>query len=314
MSIEATVYGSGAGEPVGFIGLGHMGGPMAGRLMDAGYPLVVHDAAPAAAEPLLTRGAKWAPTPAALAAQVRTIITILPSSLEVRSVVGGSDGLLEGLQARSLLVEMTSADPSETRAMAALVAARGSTLIDAPVSGGVRGAKAGTLAIMVGGEAALLEQVRPLLAAMGDKIFHAGPVGAGHAIKLVNNTCSAVALVMTAEAVAVAAKAGVDPARAVEIIQASSGKSNATETKFPRFILNGAFDAGFAVRLMAKDLGGFERLARETGVESKLATIAAELYRTAMARGLGEDDHTAVVRLIEEWTNTRLRAGSGGAR
>jgi 3-hydroxyisobutyrate dehydrogenase len=177
----------------------------------------------------------------------------------------------------------------------------------------VRGAKAGTLAIMVGGQAALLERVRPMLAAMGDKIFHAGPVGAGHAIKLVNNTCSAVALVMTAEAVAVAAKAGVDPARAVEIIQASSGKSNATETKFPRFILNGAFDAGFAIRLMAKDLGGFERLARETGAESKLATIAAELYRTAIERGLGEEDHTAVVRLIEEWTQTRLRAGTGGA-
>src|SRR5882724_654747 len=242
MSIEATVYGSGAG------------GPMAGRLMDHGYPLVVHDAAPAAAEPLLTRGAKWAPTPAALAAQVRTMVTIVPSSREVRAVVTGHDGLLEGLQAGSLLVEMTSADPSETRAIAALVAARGATLIDAPVSGGVRGARAGTLAIMVGGEAALLERVRPMLAALGDKIFHAGPVGAGHAIKLVNNTCSAVALVMTAEAVAVAAKAGVDPARAVEIIQASSGKSNATETKFPRFILNGAFDAGFAIRLMAKDL------------------------------------------------------------
>jgi 3-hydroxyisobutyrate dehydrogenase len=314
MSIEATVYGSGAGEPVGFIGLGNMGGPMAGRLMEHGYPLVVHDAAPAAAEPFLTRGAKWAPTPAALAAQVRTIVTIVPSSREVRAVVTGHDGLLEGLQAGSLLVEMTTADPSETRAIAALVAARGATLIDAPVSGGVRGARAGTLAIMVGGETALLERVRPMLAAMGDKIFHAGPVGAGHAIKLVNNTCSAVALVMTAEAVAVAAKAGVDPARAVEIIQASSGKSNATETKFPRFILNGAFDAGFAVRLMAKDLAGFERLARETGVDSKLATTTAELYRTAIERGLGEEDHTAVVRLIEEWTNTRLRAGSGGAR
>jgi 3-hydroxyisobutyrate dehydrogenase len=313
MSIEPVVYGSGDGGPVGFIGLGKMGGPMAGRLLARGHALVVHDAAPAAAEPLLARGAKWAPSPAAVAREVRTIITIVPSSREVRALTQGPGGLLETIQPGALLVEMTSADPSVTRELAARVAERGASLIDAPVSGGVRGAEAGTLAIMVGGDAALLTRARPLLEVLGDKIFHAGPVGAGHAIKLVNNACSAAALAMTVEAVAVAVKAGLDPARAVEIIQASSGRSNATETKFPRFILNGRFDAGFAIRLMAKDLAGYERLAEETGVGSRFGAAAAALYREALERGLGESDHTAIAQLIEDQTGIRLRAGSGGA-
>ena len=133
----------------------------------------------------------------------------------------------------------------------------------------------GTLAIMVGGDPALLERARPVLACMGKNIFHAGPVGAGHAIKLVNNMCSGGILALTIEAVAVAARAGVDPTRAVEILQASSGRSNASDNKFPRFILNGAFDAGFAIRLMMKDLDGYGRLAQEAGVPSPVARAAA---------------------------------------
>jgi 3-hydroxyisobutyrate dehydrogenase len=301
-------------ETIGFIGLGNMGVPMAGRLMDGGYSLVVNDLRQDAARPLLARGATWAASPAEVAAAAQTVITILPTSREVREVLLGAKGLLDALRPGSLVLEMTSADPSVTRELEREVVARGSALIDAPVSGGVRGAVEGTLAIMVGGDPALLERARPALTCMGKNIFHAGPVGAGHAIKLVNNMCSGGILALTIEAVAVAARAGVDPTRAVEILQASSGRSNASDNKFPRFILNGAFDAGFAVRLMAKDLAGFERLAREMGVDSKLATITAELYRTAIERGLGEEDHTAVLRLIEEWTNTRLRAGSGGAR
>jgi 3-hydroxyisobutyrate dehydrogenase len=139
MSIEATVYGSGDGGPLGFIGLGKMGAPMAGRLLAKGYTLMVHDVAPAAAEPLLARGAKWAPSPAAVARETRTIITIVPSSREVRTLADGPEGLLAGLQGGALVVEMTSADPSATRALAAEVAARDAALIDAPVSVGVDG-------------------------------------------------------------------------------------------------------------------------------------------------------------------------------
>jgi len=294
-------------DPIGFIGLGNMGAPMAGRLLDAGYSLIVHDAREAAAEPLRARGAIWAASPAEVGAAAPTVITILPTSREVRQVLTGPKGLLDALRPGSLLLEMTSADPSVTRELAAEVAARGSALIDAPVSGGVRGATEGTLAIMVGGDAALLERARPVLARMGKNIFHAGSVGAGHAIKLVNNMCSGGILALTIEAVAVAARSGVDPARAVEIIQASSGRSNASDYKFPRFILTGGFDAGFAIRLMMKDLDGYGRLAQEAGVPSPVARAAAEIYRLAMARGMGEQDHTAIARLVEEWAGVSLR-------
>lgn len=300
-------------EPVGFIGLGNMGAPMAGRLLDAGNALVVHDVREAAAASLLARGARWAASPAEVGAAAQTVITILPTSREVRQVLLGPKGLLDALRPGSLILEMTSADPSATRELAGEVAARGSSLIDAPVSGGVRGATEGTLAIMVGGDPGLLERARPLLACMGKNIFHAGPVGAGHAIKLVNNMCSGGILALTIEAVAVAARSGVDPARAVEIIQASSGRSNASDYKFPRFILSGGFDAGFAIRLMMKDLDGYGRLAQEAGVPSPVARAAAEIYRLAMARGMAEQDHTAIAKLIEEWAGVALRSQGGAA-
>lgn len=292
---------------VGFIGLGQMGGPMASRLMDAGLPLVVYDLRPEAAKPLLDRGAAWAETPQAVARGAHVIITILPSSAEVRAVMEGPDGLLSALQRESVCLETTTGDPSVTRELAKAMAARGAVLLDAPVSGGVKGAREGTLSIMVGGSEAVLETIRPILAHMGSKIFHVGPLGAGHAMKVVNNVCSAASLLVTAEALAVAAKSGIDPARAVEILQVSSGRSNASDYKFPQFVLPGRFDAGFVIRLMVKDLDGYVRLARETGVPSFLGTAAAECYRMALARGMGEDDHTAVVRLMEEWAGVQLR-------
>ena len=292
-------------ETIGFIGLGNMGVPMAGRLRDGGYSLVVNDLRPDAARPLLARGATWAASPAEVAAAAQTVITILPTSREVREVLLRAKGLLDGLRPGSLVLEMTSADPSVTRELEREVVARGSALIDAPVSGGVRGAVEGTLAIMVGGDPALLERARPVLACMGKNIFHAGPVGAGHAIKLVNNMCSGGILALTIEAVAVAARDGVDPTRAVEILQASSGRSNASD--------NGAFDAGFAIRLMMKDLDGYGRLAQEAGVPSPVARAAAEVYRLAMARGMAEQDHTAIARIIEEWAGVSLRSQGGKA-
>jgi 3-hydroxyisobutyrate dehydrogenase-like beta-hydroxyacid dehydrogenase len=285
---------------------------MAGHLLETGIPLVVHDARREVAEPLLARGAGWAESPADLAGRATLVITLVPSSREVRQVVEGPEGLLGALRRGSLLVEMTSSDPSVTRELGPKVAARGAAMIDAPVSGGVKGAREATLSIMVGGAAADLERARPVLEAMGRRIFHVGPLGAGHAMKLVNNLASAAALVATAEAVAVAARAGIDPARAVEILQVSTGRSNASDWKFPQFILTGRFDAGFDLRLMVKDLDGFTRLARELGVPSVVGAAAAEVFRIAMARGLGDMDHTTVVRLIEEWAGIELRAQTGG--
>jgi 3-hydroxyisobutyrate dehydrogenase len=176
MSIEPVVYGGGEGGPLGFIGLGKMGAPMAGRLLARGVPLLVHDVTPAAAEPLLAAGAKWAPSPAAVAREARVIFTIVPSSREVSALAHGDEGLLAGLQRGALLVEMTSADPSETRALAERVAARGAALIDAPVSGGVIGASGRSLSWWAGTPRARAGAARYWND--GHKIFR-GPSGHG---------------------------------------------------------------------------------------------------------------------------------------
>ena len=282
-------------ETVGFIGTGRMGAPMAGHLLVAGHPLVVHDAHPGAARPLVERGAEWAASPAEVAKRADTIITIVPSSRVVEAVVAA---MLPMLSPRHLLVEMTTADPSSTRKLAKDVTARGAAMIDAPVSGGVRGANEATLSIMVGGGAAHLERARPILEKLGKKIFHVGGIGTGHAMKLVNNVTSAACLMATAEAVMVAIRAGIDPARAVEILAASTGRSNASEWKFPQFILSGRFDSGFALALMTKDLDAFMRLADETGFEAPVAAVAADYFRRAMRGPLAADDHTAIVKLL----------------
>src|SRR5437763_114235 len=199
-------------DAIGFVGTGRMGAPMAGHLLAAGEALVVHDVHPDAARPLVERGALWAASPAEVASRARTIITIVPSSREVEAIYAA---LLPKLGPGHLMLEMTTADPSSTRRLAKEVQARGAAMLDAPVSGGVRGAVEATLSIMVGGEAADLERARPILARLGKKIFHVGGPGTGHAMKLVNNVTSAACLVATAEAVVVALRAGIDPARAV---------------------------------------------------------------------------------------------------
>ncbi|MBI1848671.1 MAG: NAD(P)-dependent oxidoreductase [Candidatus Rokubacteria bacterium] len=280
---------------VGFIGLGNMGSPMAGHLVDAGYPLVVHDARRGVAEPLLARGATWAGSAAAVAREAHTVITIVPSSKEVEALVAE---MLPALGPGHLLVEMTTSDPSVTRRLAKEVAARGAAMIDAPVSGGVAGARAKTLAIMVGGEAADVARARPMLAQMGKNVFHVGGVGTGHAMKLVNNATSAACLTATTEAVVVAMRAGIDPARAIEIITASSGRSDATERKWPKHILTGTWDSGFAVALMHKDLTSFLRLAAECGFEPQVTAAAAAWFRRAMQGPLAGGDHVEIAKLI----------------
>lgn len=278
-------------DTIGFIGTGRMGVPMAGHLLTAGCRLLVHDLRQESAGSLLARGARWASTPRAVAEGARTVITIVPSSREVEALVAA---MQPALGPGHLLIDMTSADPSSTRRLAQEVQARGARLIDAPVSGGVRGAEQATLSIMVGGDAADLERARPLLERMGRRIFHVGGVSTGHAMKLVNNVTSAACLTASAEAIIVAVRAGIDPARAVEIIAASSGKSDAVERKFPQFILPGTYDSGFAMALMAKDVTAFLRLAEEVGYEPQVTAAAAACFRRALEGRLAAGDHTEI--------------------
>ncbi|WP_431264391.1 NAD(P)-dependent oxidoreductase [Roseateles chitinivorans] len=284
---------------IGFIGLGMMGTPMAHLLHAAGHALVVQDARPEAAALFAeahpgTRIASGAGAPDDYAA-CDVLITMLPNSDIVDAVVGP---LASQLKRGAVVVEMSSADPNRTRALAERLAASGITLIDAPVSGGVKKAVAGTLAIMVGGDVPAFERVRPVLETLGKAITHVGPVGAGHALKALNNYVSAAALIATAEAIHVGEAFGIAPATIVDVIQASTGRNNTTENKAHQFMLNGAFNSGFSLALQAKDVGIAASLGRAMGLPMALAQdVYAMTAEASESLGAGAD-HTELYRFV----------------
>jgi 3-hydroxyisobutyrate dehydrogenase len=289
---------------IGFVGIGKMGWPMARRLAGAGYRLVVADAARQRVEAFLAEArAGAAGSLAALGRESDIVITMLPDGKAVRAVLCGGDGaagdcILAGIRQGALVIDMSSSSPVGTRALEPLLAARGAGLLDAPVSGGVKRA-IGTLAIMAGGDAALLERARPVLATMGRDIFHTGPLGSGHAMKALNNYVSAAGLVAAAEAVRMGARFGLDPARMVDILNASTGRNNSTENKFKQFILPRSFASGFSLALMAKDLRTALELAGATHTEAPLAERCAALWNDAAARLEADADHPAIMRYLE---------------
>ncbi len=286
---------------IGFVGLGNMGRPMVENLLKAGFELAVADADPGHLAGL----GMWALLPASLGELGRMsdiVVAMLPDGKIVRKVLlgdaGGNDGVLAGLKAGSLVIDMSSSAPVGTRALGAELAARGIALVDAPVSGGVKRAVDGTLAIMVGGEAADIERCRPLLAAMGRDIFPTGPLGSGHAMKALNNYVSAAGLAAAAEAVLVGERFGLDPGVMVDILNASTGRNNATENKFKQFILPKRYTAGFTMGLMAKDLRTALETAEATATPAPLAAACIALWNAAEAKLGGAADHTEIARYL----------------
>jgi 3-hydroxyisobutyrate dehydrogenase len=286
---------------IGFVGLGNMGGPMATRLLDAGHDLVVFDVASPARDRFAAKA-----TVASSVTDVSTsdtVILMLPDSNVVERVVGG---LLGDLKPGTLLVDMSSSDPARTRALAATVAGHGVTLVDAPVSGGVAGAVAGTLTIMVGGPADAFATLEPVLAILGSRVVHAGDVvGAGHAIKALNNLMSAAHLIVTAEALRAGQAFGLDPRVMLDIVNASSGRSGSTETKWPKFVLPGTYDSGFGLRLMLKDMGIALGLQEATGTPSAVSAAAVAAWAAAAEELPPDADHTEVAA----WVAARARKG-----
>jgi 3-hydroxyisobutyrate dehydrogenase len=293
-------------ERIGFIGVGMMGTPMVRRLVEAGYKLVAYDIDPAAMKRAEEMGAETAASPREVAERCNPVITILPKSSDVEEVVLGPGGILEGGGEGLVLVEMTTAYPLSTRRIAEALAARGMRMLDAPVSGGVVGAERGTLSIMVGGDPELFEECRPLLEAMGGKIFHMGAVGSGHTMKAVNNFLSAASMIATSEALAISTKAGLNPRRVIEVLQVSSGRSWSTDFKFPRYVLPRTFDDGFRIELQDKDLGILTRLAEDLGAPALVAGVVRQIVRLAMAEGYGKRGHTAIAEIIEGWAGVRI--------
>jgi 3-hydroxyisobutyrate dehydrogenase len=287
------------GSTVAFIGLGRMGLPMASRLAAAGYRVRGHDVAAAAREAASAlEGVLVAESALAAAAGADAVVLMLPSSSHVRAVLI-DDGLLEALGDGVALIDMSSSEPLETRELAQRAAAQGIELVDAPVSGGVRGAVEGTLTIMAGGSAEAVEACRPLLEAIGRTVRHVGAVGAGHALKALNNMLSAAHLLASCEALAIGREFGLDPHVLVETINVSTGRSASTERKLPEFILTETYDAGFAMSLMVKDIGIAVSLGEELGVPAALAQRTLALWQEAVAALGGSVDHTAIARWVD---------------
>jgi 3-hydroxyisobutyrate dehydrogenase-like beta-hydroxyacid dehydrogenase len=290
---------------VGFVGLGNIGAPLCHHLLARGYPLKIHDVDVRAVERFRGTTAEPISSLAALARSVDVVLLSLPNSDVVERVIFGEDGLADGFSAGKALIDMSSSKPSSTRYVAGRLAKTGVHMLDAPVSGGVLRAEQGKLAMMVGGEQEVFERHREVLASFGDQIFYVGAHGTGHLAKALNNLMSATTLASAAEAVLLGVRAGLDPERLLEVINASSGRSNSTEVKFPRYILNRAFDDGFAVGLMNKDL----KIALETASEFQCPTFigsaVGQVWQAAVAAGFGAESHTAIYAFLEELLKQR---------
>jgi 3-hydroxyisobutyrate dehydrogenase len=285
---------------VAFIGLGKMGGPMAGHLVDGGWEVRGYDLSAAALDAFVTARPKAvrAASAADAAAGAAVAITMLPDGKAVRQAVL-ADGLAAALGPGGLVIDMSSSSPIDTKRLGKELASLGVSLVDAPVSGGVRRAVEAKLAIMAGGDAALVERCRPLLDAMGATIFPTGPLGSGHAMKALNNFVSAAGLVAACEALIIGRRFGLDPSLIVDILNASTGRNNSTEVKAKQFILSGAFNSGFSLGLMAKDLRTAADLAEHVGVAAPMSRSARDLWAHAQG-SLGPDaDHTEIFRFVE---------------
>jgi 3-hydroxyisobutyrate dehydrogenase-like beta-hydroxyacid dehydrogenase len=278
------------------------------NLVGAGYRVVAYDVDPEAMLRAVGYGAVAASSVGEVAKRCNPVITILPKSEDVEEVVLGPDGVLEQGQEGLVLIEMTTAYPLSTKKIAKALAVKGMRVLDAPVSGGVSGAEKGTLSIMVGGDEGTFKACRPLLEVMGKNIFHMGEVGSGHTMKAVNNFLSACSMTATSEALTIATKAGLDSKRVIDVLQVSSGKSYATDFKFPKYVLTRTFDDGFRLELLEKDLGILLRLAMEIGAPTFIASVVHQVVSLAAKQGYGKRGHTSIAEFIERWADIRIES------
>lgn len=288
-------------RPVAVAGIGTMGGPLARVLLRAGYPVtVVPHRSRAAAEELAAEGARIAETVTAAAADAEVVIALVPALPELTEV---AEGMIAARAAGHVLLNMSTVGPTGITRLAGRLAGHGIRVVDAPVSGGPAGAASGTLTIMASGDDGDLDSIAGVLAAVGEKVFRTGPVGTGQAAKLCNNLLTATIMVANAEALTLAAKAGLDPAQVREFVLASSGGSTVLENWVPRNLLRDVYEPGFALKFMYKDIGLGRDLAREAGVPMPLANLTHELY-AFLAHGPGADqDYSYVSTIFQDAAN-----------
>jgi 3-hydroxyisobutyrate dehydrogenase len=283
---------------IGFIGTGLMGLPMARNLMEAGFALSVHTRTRSRCEPLLDAGARWAGTPAEAAADAQVVVTMVSDTPDVRQVLLGSDGVADGAAAGTVVVDMSTISPRATREMAAALSERGIAMLDAPVSGGVKGAIEGALSIMVGGETDDLERVRPVLEAMGRNIVHCGGHGQGQITKLCNQIAVANHMVAASEAIVLARKAGLDVHAMLRAIGAGAGGSWTISNLGPK-MADHDFAPGFMVKLLQKDLRLVMETASDLAIPLPGTAAAHQLYAAIEAEGGGDLGTQALIRVFE---------------
>jgi 3-hydroxyisobutyrate dehydrogenase len=283
---------------IGYVGLGNMGGALATRLQLT-HPLHVFDIDPASVRRQVDKGATACASLPELASRSELILLCLPTSDHVRNAIFGESGLASKMKRGTIIVDQSSGDPSATRAMAAELAARGIELIDAPVSGGPDGAEAGTIAIMVGASSEQFARVKPVLSAISPNIFHAGGSGAGHVIKLVNNMLSGAQRLLSLEAITLAAKNGIEPRTACEILAAGGARNAYLETYFRQRLLSGKAKLGFSIALMHKDVRLACQLAAESKVPLFLGNAAKEYYQMCISQ-LGDTANVQAVALVAD--------------
>jgi 2-hydroxy-3-oxopropionate reductase len=284
-------------DTVGFIGLGIMGKPMAENLIEAGYDLVAYNRTREKAEEL--GGATVAETPKEVAEQSNIIITMLPDSPQVEEVLAGEEGVLEGIKEGALVVDMSTISPVVTEELAEKASERGASMLDAPVSGGDVGAIDGTLSIMVGGNEEDFERVLPLFEVMGKTVTHVGPVGTGQVVKAANQIVVALTIEAVSEALVLGSKAGVSPEKILDVLGGGLAGNKVMEVKREK-MLDHSFDPGFRVELHHKDLGIALAAGREYGVTLPVTAIVDQMLETLKMLGRGDQDHSALLTLIEE--------------
>jgi 2-hydroxy-3-oxopropionate reductase len=294
---------------IGFIGLGLMGKPMAKNLLKAGFGLTVHSRSRGPVEELATLGAATAATPREVAAASDILITMVPDSPEVEAVVSGPDGILAGARPGLIHVDMSTISPLATRRIAAQEQQAGVTLLDAPVSGGTVGAEAATLSIMVGGDEAAFNTCQPVLAALGKRITYMGPSGAGQTTKACNQIMTGGIYAVMSEALVLAAKSGLDPAKVVEVLSGGAARCWALEVRAPK-ILKRELNPGFKASMQYKDLNIVAETARAEGVPTPITALTRELYAAMLAAGNGDLDNSAVITVIEKWAGVEVKAGA----
>jgi 3-hydroxyisobutyrate dehydrogenase len=290
---------------VGFIGLGNMGGPMALNLARHGFPLVVHDIDPAKVEPLRARGATVVESPAGVAAAADRTISMVETTAQAESVLAGERGIVHAAKPGHIVISMSTIDPLVARRLADTLAGHGIAMLDAPVSGGTERAKTGELSIIAGGDAATFEACRDLFKAMGTKIFHVGGLGQGLAMKLVNNMLVQVNMVAVAEALVLGVKAGLDPRTIYEVVRVSTGTSSAFERGAARMLARDFSPAG-TVDISFKDQELETAFAKQLGAPLLLASVSQQVYQMARAAGLGKQDGTAIVQVLERLAGVRV--------